>query len=236
MNRPRRLDRWDVSPSEAIAIQRELSSKVEISELCGPARYIAGLDAAFTPDEKWCVAALVLWDLRDRTVVEQRVARSRCTFPYIPGLLSFREAPALLAALKKLKTQPDVLICDGQGLAHPRRFGIACHVGLLAGLPSIGCAKSILVGKHCELKPARGSKVPLEDRGERIGTVLRTRDGVNPVYVSVGHRIDLPGAEKIVLQCAIRYRLPEPARLADQLSKIARKGLPRSPAVANQRV
>ena len=114
------------------------------------------------------------------------------TFPYIPGLLSFREAPALLATLKKIKTQPDVLICDGQGLAHPRRFGIACHVGLLTGLPSIGCAKSILVGEHDELNSARGSKVSLEDHGERIGTVLRTRDGVNPVYVSVGHRIDLP--------------------------------------------
>jgi deoxyribonuclease V len=223
MRLPRRHYRWTVSPSEAIAIQRKLSSKVEISKLGGPARYIAGLDAAFTPDEKWCVAALVLWDMLDRVVVEQRIARSRCAFPYIPGLLSFREAPALLAALKKLKARPDVLMCDGQGLAHPRRFGIACHVGLLTGLPSIGCAKSILVGEHGELKPARGSKVPLEDRGERLGTLLRTRDGVNPVYVSVGHRIDLPGAEKIVLQCAIRYRLPEPTRLADQLSKVAKK-------------
>jgi deoxyribonuclease V len=218
-----RLYRWDVSPSEAITIQRKLSSRVEISKLCDPARYIAGLDAAFTPDEKWCVAALVLWDMRCRAIVEQHVARCRRTFPYIPGLLSFREAPALLAALKKLHTKPDVLMCDGQGLAHPRRFGIACHVGLLMGLPSIGCAKSILVGKHGELKPARGSKVPLEDRGERIGTVLRTRDDVNPVYVSVGHRIDLPAAEKIVLECAIRHRLPEPVRLADQLSKVAKK-------------
>jgi deoxyribonuclease V len=223
MRLPRQPYRWDVSPSEAIAIQRELSCKVEVSKLCGPARYIAGLDAAFTPDGKWCLAALVLWDMQDRAVVEQHVTRSRWTFPYVPGLLSFREAPALLAALIKLQTQPDVLMCDGQGLAHPRRFGLACHIGLLTGLPSIGCAKSILVGKHGALNLERGSKVPLEDCGERIGTVLRTRNGVNPVYVSVGHRIDLAGAEKIVLQCAMRYRLPEPTRLADQLSKIAKK-------------
>jgi len=223
MRLPRRFHRWDVSPSEAIAIQRKLSSKVEMTKLCGSVRYIAGLDAAFTRDGKWCVAALVLWDMRCRAVVEQRVARTRLIFPYVPGLLSFREAPALLAALKILRTQPDILMCDGHGLAHPRRFGIACHVGLLAGLPSIGCAKSILVGEHGELNPARGATVPLIDRGDRVGTVLRTRAGVNPVYVSVGHRIDLPGAEKIVLLCAVKYRLPEPTRLADQLSKSAKE-------------
>jgi deoxyribonuclease V len=219
---PRSLHRWNVSPSWAVAIQRELASKVDISKMRGPVRFVAGLDASITRNEKWYVAAVVLWDVRGRVVVEQHVARRRLTFPYIPGLLSFREAPALLAAIRKLRTRPDVLMCDGQGLAHPRRFGIACHVGLLTGLPSIGCAKSILIGKHGALKPARGSTVALIDRGERVGTVLRTRDGVNPVYVSVGHRIDLAGAEEIVLQCSIGVRLPEPTRLAHQLCGKAR--------------
>lgn len=217
MKLPPLLHRWNVSPSRAIAIQRELAAKVEISKMPGPVRFVAGLDASFTRDEKWCVAAVVLWDVRDRVIAEQHSARRRLLFPYVPGLLSFREAPALLAAIRKLRTRPDVLMCDGQGLAHPRRVGIACHVGLLAGVSSIGCAKSILIGKHGVLKPERGSKVPLIDHDERVGTVLRTRDGVNPVYVSVGHRIDLSSAEKIVLRCAIRYRLPEPTSLAHQL-------------------
>jgi deoxyribonuclease V len=219
---PRLLHRWNVTPAQAILIQRRLASKVEISEIRRAVNFVAGLDATSTRDEKWCVASVVLWDVRGRAAVEQHVARRRLTFPYVPGLLSFREAPALLAAIRKLRTRPDVLMFDGQGLAHPRRFGIACHVGLLTGVPSIGCAKSILVGEPGALKPARGSSVPLMDRAERVGTALRTCDGVNPVYVSVGHRIDLPGAEKTVLRCAIRYRLPEPTRLAHQLCSKAR--------------
>lgn len=217
MKLPRRLHRWNVTPARAIAIQRELASRVDFSKLPGVVRYVAGLDATFTRDEKWCVASVVLWDLQDQAVVEQHVQRRRLVFPYVPGLLSFREAPALLAAIGKLRVRPDILMCDGQGLAHPRRFGIACHVGVLTGLSSMGCAKSILVGEHGVLKMARGSKVPLMDRGERVGTVLRTRDGVNPVYVSIGHRIDLPGAEELVLRCSGGFRLPEPTRLAHQL-------------------
>ena len=222
MKLPRLLHAWRVTPSAAIIIQRELASKVEVRKLERPVRLVAGLDASFSPDDKWCVASVVLWDVRDQVVVEQHVASRRLLFPYIPGLLSFREAPALLAATRKLRTRPDVLMCDGQGLAHPRRFGIACHMGLLTGLPSMGCAKSLLIGEHGELKKARGSKVALMDRGERVGTVLRTRDRVNPVYVSVGHRIDLPGAEAVVLQCAIGFRLPEPTRLAHRLCSEAR--------------
>ena len=222
MKLPRMLHRWNVTPAEAILIQRKLASKVEITRLRGPVRTVAGLDASFTRDEKWCVAAGVIWDVRRRVLVEQCVERRRLVFPYVPGLLSFREAPALLAAIRELRTRPDVLMCDGQGLAHPRRFGIACHVGLLTGIPSIGCAKSILIGEHGALKPTRGSKAALTDRGERVGTVLRTRDGVNPVYVSVGTAIDLPGAERIVLMCSAGYRLPEPTRLAHQLCCKAR--------------
>ena len=219
---PRLLHRWNVGPARAIAIQRDLASRVIISKLPSPVRLVAGLDATFTRDEKWCIASVVLWDLQDQAAVEQHVQRRRLIFPYVPGLLSFREAPALLAAIGKLRVRPDVLMCDGQGFAHPRRFGIACHVGLLTGLPSLGCAKSILVGEHGVLRTARGSKSPLMDGGERVGTVLRTRDGVNPVYVSIGHRIDLPGAEEVVLRCSGRFRLPDPTRLAHQLCSKAR--------------
>lgn len=207
--------RWDLTPPQAAALQRELARRVRIRPLPPGVRRIVGLDAAFTPEE--CVAAAVLWDLERREVLEQSVARRPVRFPYIPGLLSFREAPALLAALEKLKGVPDVLLCDGQGRAHPRRFGIACHLGVLTDLPAVGCAKSLLVGEYREPATRRGSRAALMDRGERIGTVLRTRDGVRPVFVSVGHRADLVTAEDVVLRCALRYRLPEPTRLADLL-------------------
>ena len=206
---------WRLTPSQAIALQRKLAVRVRVKPLPSTVRFVAGLDAAFAAEE--CVAAVVLWDLDRREVVEQHVARAPLCFPYIPGLLSFREAPALLAALKELRQPPDVLMCDGQGLAHPRRFGIACHLGVLAGIPSVGCAKSRLVGEHGEPGRRRGSRAALTDKGERIGTVLRTRDGVRPVFVSVGHLADLPSAEALVLRSAVRYRLPEPTRLADQL-------------------
>jgi deoxyribonuclease V len=138
-------------------------------------------------------------------------------FPYVPGLLSFREAPALLAAIRKLKAEPDAFIFDGQGLAHPRRFGLACHVGVLIDRPSVGCAKSRLIGSHDDPGRRRGSSAPLVDADQRVGTVLRTRDKVKCVYVSVGHRVSLSTAERLVLACCTRYRLPEPTRLADQL-------------------
>jgi deoxyribonuclease V len=179
-------------------------------------RFIAGLDAAFAADDRRCIAAVVLWDLHERRVVEQHIAVRPLTFPYVPGLLSFREAPALITALRRLRTVPDVLICDGHGLAHPRRFGIACHVGVITNVPTIGCAKSRLIGTHRDPAFARGARVPLEYEGEVIGSVLRTQDGVRPVFVSVGHNIDLRSAETTVLACASRYRLPEPTRLADQ--------------------
>jgi deoxyribonuclease V len=145
--------------------------------------------------------------------------------PYVPGLLSFREDPAVLAALRRLRATPDVLLYDGHGLAHPRRFGVACHIGLIVDRPAIGCAKSRLVGMHREPGWRRGSAAPLLDGGEVIGSVLRTRDGVRPVFVSVGHRIDLRTARRIVLACALRHRLPEPTRLADQLVGAAKRAL-----------
>ena len=183
---------------------------------------VAGLDAAFPPGGGACVAAAVAWRVRDREIVEERVARRPLTFPYVPGLLSFREAPAVLAALSELTVPVDALLCDGHGIAHPRRFGLACHVGILTGTPTIGCAKRVLVGAHGEIAPVRGSRAPLEHREERVGTVLRTRDGVRPVFVSIGHRVDLAVAEALVLDCAIGFRLPEPIRRADRLVSEAR--------------
>jgi deoxyribonuclease V len=205
-----------VSPRQAVAIQQRLALQVRDDVPSRTIRLVAGVDAGFSADRRFCIAAAVLWDIRERNVVEQRLARARLTFPYVPGLLSFREAPAVLAALRKLKTAPDALICDGHGLAHPRRFGLACHVGVIVNRPTIGCAKSRLVGRHDEPAARRGSSRALWDGGERIGIVLRTRDRVKPVYVSIGHRIDLTTAKRVVLRCGAGYRLPEPTRLADQ--------------------
>jgi deoxyribonuclease V len=188
-------------------------------------RFVAGADCAFPKGRERCVAAVVLWDLEKKAVVEEHVAVRKLTFPYVPGLLSFREAPAVLAALRKLRREPDCLMLDGHGWAHPRRFGIACHIGVICDRPTMGCAKSRLTGSHDEPEPPRGSWKPLEDKAARLGTVLRTRDGVKPVFVSVGHRIDLRTAEKVVLDCAVGYRLPEPTRLADRLVAATKKGL-----------
>jgi deoxyribonuclease V len=186
-------------------------------------RLVAGLDAAFTRDGKRCIGGVVLWDVESREVVEEHVATRPLRFPYVPGLLSFREAPALLAALRKLRRTPDALMCDGHGLAHPRRFGIACHVGVLVDRPAVGCGKSRLVGEHREPALRRGSRTRLTHRGETIGSVLRTREGVKPIYVSIGHRIDQATAERLTLACAIGYRLPEPTRLADRLVARAKR-------------
>ena len=159
----------------------------------------------------------MVWDVGSAEIVEQHVVRQPTRFPYVPGLLSFREAPAILAALRKVRAAPDVFLFDGQGLAHPRRFGLACHVGLILDRPSLGCAKSLLVGSFEAPAKARGAKTPLVHHGETVGTVVRTRDGVNPVYVSVGHRLSLAAATEVTLACCTRYRLPEPTRLADKL-------------------
>jgi deoxyribonuclease V len=206
-----------VSPSRAIEIQKSLAGRVRCVSPPGPLRRIAGIDVAFTRDGRTCIAAAVVWDVVQRRAVEQRTATRPLTFPYVPGLLSFREAPAVLAALRGLRTTPDALMCDGHGFAHPRRFGLACHVGLIVDLPTVGCGKTRLCGEHRQPGRRRGSKVRLTHDGETIGTVLRTRDGVRPVYVSVGHRIDLASAERLVLACAVGYRLPEPTRRADRL-------------------
>lgn len=217
MKIPRPPHRWDLSPTQAIAVQRRLASRVLVRPLRRRPRLVAGLDCAFSGDGAECIAGAVVWDVDAGEIVEQRFARRPLAFPYVPGLLSFREAPALLAVLRALRARPDALLLDGHGIAHPRRFGIACHVGVLADLPAAGCAKSLLVGEHSAPGSARGARTALRHGGERVGTALRTRPATRPVYVSVGHRIDLAGAEALVLACGAGYRLPEPTRRADQL-------------------
>lgn len=209
--------RWDVSPARAMEIQRELAGRVRSERPAGELRFVAGVDVAFPRDGTSCIAGAVLWDRHTGAVVERNALRRPLRFPYVPGLLSFREAPAVLAALRGLRHVPDAVICDGQGYAHPRRFGLACHVGLIIDLPTAGCGKSRLCGEHRPPGRRRGARARLVHREEVIGSVLRTQDGVNPVYVSVGHRIDLATAERLVLDCARRYRIPEPTRLADLL-------------------
>lgn len=226
MRIPRPPHSWRLSPRQAIAVQRRMSSLVCRTGPAEEFRWVAGLDGAFSPDGQQCLAGVVLWDLQEQCVVEQRTARRPLIFPYIPGLLSFREIPAWLAALRKLRQPPDVLLCDGQGLAHPRRFGIACHLGVLCGLPAVGCAKSRLIGTCAEVPSQRGQCAPLWDKEEVVGSVVCTQTGVKPLYVSIGHRIDLAAAEKLVLRCAGQYRLPEPTRLADRLVAAAKRELP----------
>jgi deoxyribonuclease V len=198
-------------------VQRRLADRVVRRGRIRSLRLVAGADLAFERSRAVCIAGVVVWDVASRAVVEQQVARAELTFPYVPGLLSFREAPALIAALRRIRCEPDLFMFDGQGLAHPRRFGLACHLGLILDRPSIGVAKSVLLGTRDEPGRRRGSRAPLMDRGERLGDALRTRDRVKPVYVSIGHRISLDAAVDATLACCTRYRLPEPTRLADHL-------------------
>jgi len=208
---------WDISPKEAIALQRELAGRVRMERLAGPVRTVAGVDCAFADGGKVIVAAAVLCDAETMEIVGRGQARRPCTFPYVPGLLSFREAPAILDAVANLPARPDLLMCDGQGLAHPRGLGLASHVGLWLDLPVIGVAKSRLCGEHGEAPAARGGRADLLLDGKVIGVVLRTRDNVRPLYVSVGGRITLDEAVEWVLRAGRGLRLPEPTRLADKL-------------------
>jgi len=225
MKLPRMPHRWQMTPASAIRLQRKLAGRVSQTPLGEPVRYVAGADVAFSSDGARCVAGMVLWDRMRRNVVEERVAVRPARFPYVPGLLSFREAPSVLAALRKLRATPDVLMLDGQGLAHPRRMGLACHVGILADLPAVGCAKSRLCGELIEPASTRGSRTDLTDGDELIGAVVRTRTNVRWVIVSVGHRVTLDDAVALVLACCTRYRLPEPTRLAHRLVTRARAEL-----------
>ena len=217
--------RWPTTPTAARALQEALAGRVASEDRLGPVRHVAGVDVAFAEGGATTVGAVAVLTYPGLELVDRAQARRRTRFPYVPGLLSFREIPAILAALGKLRITPDLLLCDGQGFAHPRRFGLACHLGVLLNTPSIGVAKSRLIGCHAKPEPDRGSWMPLCAGGEVIGAVLRTRARTSPVYVSIGHRISLPSAIAYVLACAPRYRLPETTRMADRLSH----GLPPFP-------
>jgi deoxyribonuclease V len=219
------LHRWDLAPAEAIALQRELAPQVICKGDPGDVRLVAAADVAYVERAPaWAAstarAAVVVMSYPALQVVEQHVVEAPVHFPYVPGLLSFRETPPIALAFQRVTSAPDLILVDGHGYSHPRRFGFACHVGLLAGIPTIGVAKTRLCGEAPEPGPERGSASALQLDGEIIGTVLRTKRNVKPLYVSTGHRIGLREAADWVLRLAPTHRLPEPSRLADALSKV----------------
>lgn len=209
---------WQVTPAEARAIQRRLSQLVETSDRLGRIRRVAGVDVGFERQGSITRAAVAVLDFPSLQPIADAVARQPTRFPYLTGLLSFRELPAVLEAMRLLPELPDLVLCDGQGLAHPRRFGLACHLGVLLDIPTIGVAKTRLTGCHPPLPEGKGSWVPLLQGEERIGAVVRTRDRVKPLYVSIGHRICLETAIDRVLACTTGYRLPETTRRAHKLA------------------
>ena len=210
---------WPLTVEEAIAIQQQFRKEVITQDqLEEPVQYVAGVDMGFEADGTISRAAVAVLSFPSLQLQESAIARRPTTFPYVPGFLSFREIPAVLDALEKISTIPDLILCDGQGIAHPRRFGIACHLGLIVDIPTIGVAKSLLIGNHQEVPDARGSWQPLVNRGETIGAVLRTRVKTKPLYISSGHRVSLSTAIEYVLRCTPKYRLPETTRIADKLA------------------
>lgn len=209
---------WPLTTEAAVVIQQQLCSKVITVDQLGPVKLVAGVDVGFENSGSVTRAAVVVLSWPDLQLQEQAIARRPTTFPYVPGFLSFREAPAVLDTLIQLNTTPDLILCDGQGLAHPRRFGIACHLGLLVDIPTIGVAKSLLVGRHQEVPDERGAWQSLVHRNEVIGAALRTRPKTKPLYISIGHRVSLSTAIESVMSCTTRYRLPETTRWAHRLA------------------
>lgn len=209
---------WDLPPKSAMQVQKRLRDHIQIKPLPDDSIHtIAGIDASFA--NKHIYAAVTVLDYGTLETVERAKAIQAVDFPYVPGLLSFREAPAFLSALARLKSLPDVLMVDGHGWAHPRRFGLACHLGVLSDLPAIGCAKSLLVGEVGHLETPVGSTAEIRAGDEALGLAVRTRHNVKPVYISVGHKIDLPSATRVVLACGRGYRLPEPTRQAHMMTQ-----------------
>ena len=208
----------DMDASRALRIQRDTANQVRLSDDLPPVRTVAGVDVGFESRDT-ARAAVVVLDYRTLEPLDYALARLPVAFPYVPGLLSFRECPVILQALEQLRVAPDVLLCDGHGIAHPRRLGIAAHLGVLTGLPAVGVAKKRLTGRHREVPEGRGEWTPLLDRaGDTLGAVLRTRVGTRPLIVSPGHRTDLATALELVMACTTRYRLPETTRWADGLA------------------
>jgi deoxyribonuclease V len=208
------LHSWKLTAAEAVALQGELASRVDVRTPLTRCELIAGADVSYNRFSTTFYASVVVLRYDNCSIVETQEAVQEVTFPYVPGLLSFREAPVLLEAFAKVKAEPDAVMFDGQGIAHPRRLGLASHVGLWLDRPCVGCAKSRLTGEFKEPGRKAGSLAPLVADGEVVGDVVRTKDGIQPVYVSAGHRIDLPSAVRLVLATCRGYRLPEPTRQA----------------------
>ena len=209
---------WNLTPVAAVALQHRLRSKVIRTGRPQQVRHVAGTDVGFERGGGVTRAAVAVLSFPALELVDHAIARQPTRFPYVPGLLSFREMPALLAALDHLRIDPDLILCDGQGYAHPRRFGLASHLGVYCGKPTIGVAKSRLLGEHGQPMQRRGAWVPLRDQGETIGAVLRSRAYAQPIFVSIGHRISLPLAVRTVLACTTKFRLPETTRWAHRLA------------------
>jgi len=214
---------WTISEEEALSLQQELATKVVTTDQIGEIKLVAGVDVAYQKDSDKLVAAVVILDAETLEIVETATAEDIERFPYIPGLFSFRELPPLIKAFAKLQHTPDLVVCDGQGLAHPRRFGLACHLGVIFDVPTVGCGKTRLLGEHQEPDTTRGAVAPLVDHNEVIGNVLKTQTNINPIYVSIGHRVSLTTACEWVLKLAPKYRLPETTRQADQVVRTTLK-------------
>ncbi|MEJ2725406.1 MAG: deoxyribonuclease V [Deltaproteobacteria bacterium] len=219
----KRLHSWRVSRERAIEIQMMLRSQIRLEKLPGPVRYVAGVDAASSKGEETLWGGVVVLNYPELEVLEEKCIKAETPFPYVPGLLSFREIPVLLQVMEMLETDPDVILCDGQGIAHPRGFGLACHMGLLVEKPTIGCAKSRLLGEFSEVGEGKGCYSELWHEKRVIGAVARTRSGVKPLFVSPGHRVTLEESLRVVFTCCKKYRVPEPIRLAHALVNGARE-------------
>ncbi|MEM0981738.1 MAG: deoxyribonuclease V [Cyanobacteria bacterium P01_H01_bin.58] len=228
-------DTWPETPQDAIALQTAWRSQVSlIDQLPNQLQWVAGVDAGFESDGTITRAAVTVLEFPSLALVDSALVKRPTSFPYVPGLLSFREVPAILDALTQLTITPELILCDGQGIAHPRRFGIACHLGVILDLPTIGVAKSRLIGVHAEVPVTKGAWVPLRDQGDVIGAVLRSRTNTKPLYVSPGHQISLETAIAYVLRCTPKYRLPETTRLADRLaSNRGQMPMPKDPQAAS---
>ena len=215
---------WNLTPTEAVALQRELREQVDTSPWGGSPRTIGGADISYNKFSDVIYAAIVVLDYATQEVIHRSMVHDKMTFPYVPGLLSFREIPSLMKAWNALEPKPDLMMMDGHGIAHPRRIGIATHFGLLTGVPTIGCGKTVLLGKFEEPGLEKGSYSPMIDQGETVAYALRTKNKVKPVYTGPGNGLSLEEARDITLHCARGYRIPEPTRQAHLLANALRRG------------
>lgn len=220
----RKYHHWGVTPKEAVAIQRKLAGEADTTTPLGKVNTLAAVDVSYQASTNTLYAAIIIVNMKDLMVIDRVGAQGMANFPYVPGLLSFREIPILMEAFQSVKKHIDVILCDGQGIAHPRGIGIATHLGVLLGIPTVGCAKSKLCGKYDDPDFERGSTTPLTYYGKQIGTVVRTRANVKPVFVSPGHLCDMASAVNLVLDTVSRYRLPDPIRAAHKYSNELRLG------------